>query len=445
MTPIIGVIASSKLKSVGGFIASYRNSNAGSNLTANGGFISTSDVFMEGETRGTLTSNTRALSIVVPMSSGTPVLYPGLQNINNTNCTWTSSGAWDTSANWFVSGHFDDTFYNYAMMAKYDLSTGTTQWVRQVGSSGNDTFFNGGNSWDEYNGWYRAAGQSYSPSGQILQAFSAAGGSMYQRLASCNTSGQGAMFGNRSGDGDFIWAFTSQKSSNTGTYYGQLFRVTRSPSVTWTRDFGSASKNMGFNDVFWSGDSSYISLAGQNWSDNTGIVVSYSGSGSLNWQREVTALSGGISGTRPRICMDEASNEVYALFTNNSSPQKAIILKFGGSGSLIWQRSLRLTSGGDVFTNFIRHKDGYLYVGLQADYGVSRQVLLKVPDAGTGTGSYSVDGWTYEYSSTAAVTVSTSSYSSGTGTLSIATSTKSVSTPSLSSVPFNPTTVVTNI
>lgn len=134
------------------------------------------------------------------------------------------------------------------------------------------------------------------------------------------------------------------------------------------------------------------------------------------WQRKLSA-SGSVRIFPTDLCLDQNGNIYVSAYGNDNS---AYIFKYNNSGSLQWQRKFD-TTGTDLATA-IAH-DGvssYFITGRTNVSGNNNLFVLKLPDDGTLTGSYALNGYTYNYTASTitdaagnlgSTSITTSSYS----------------------------------
>lgn len=125
-----------------------------------------------------------------------------------------------------------------------------------------------------------------------------------------------------------------------------LLKLNSSGAIQWQRGLGfnpEPDTNMGFADVSLDSSGNIIAAGSRNIVNvsQSGIIAKYDSSGTLLWQRGVSATSS-ISFTR---VVTDANNNIYALATRTRLDVPSgfslhpVLMKFDSSGNLQWQRS----------------------------------------------------------------------------------------------------------
>jgi hypothetical protein len=139
--------------------------------------------------------------------------------------------------------------------------------------------------------------------------------------------------------------------------------------------------------------------------ENASVLMKFNSSGTLQWSLQST----GTGGNFRDVAVDSSGN-VYTCGTEYTGNARLLIVKVNSSGTVQWKR--RLGAGipsGDGYAITIDSSDAVYAVGT-ASYsgGPQKALFIKLPNDGSKTGTYSVDGnnWVYEAST---ITISTGS------------------------------------
>jgi hypothetical protein len=150
-----------------------------------------------------------------------------------------------------------------------------------------------------------------------------------------------------------------------------------------------------------------------NGSLSYGVLMSFSSTGTLNWQRQ---LNGSYTINLEAVALD-SSNNIYAVGLYATSPWYIVIVKYNSSGTIQWQRTINCTSSSINLNGLsisIDNASNTMFIGAEGPSGTSNNMLFRLPTDGSHTGSFSVGGQTYSYASSS-FTDSSGILSTGTG------------------------------
>ncbi len=232
---------------------------------------------------------------------------------------------------------------------------------------------------------------------------------------------------------------TSEGEGNSDTL---LAKYNSSGTIQWQRILGGTGAEPGKSVSLDS--SSNVYLFGYTGSQGAGgrdfLLVKYNSSGTLQWQR----ILGGTGGDSGLSISFDSDDNAYVLGYSDSSGAGSndfLFAKYNSSGTIQWQRTLGGT-GSDLGKSVkIDSLNNLLISGGTASTGEGGNDVLfgKLPNDGSLTGTYSLDGVDIVYAAssltaaTSTLTAATSTLTSSTSTLTAATSTLTAASASLTS------------
>jgi len=328
------------------------------------------------------------------------------------------------------------------LIAKYDTS-GSLLWQRTFG--GSDYDFGYAAAHDTSGnigviGWYRPVAGNYYMN---LAKYNSSGAIQWQR--SLNSSEQEHGYGIATDSSDNFYTISDSELRN-GRADWLLAKYNSSGTIQWQRYLGNFSNSEeGYTIV--ADDSGNVYAGGRLYDGTTGSdfsVAKYNSSGTLQWVR---SFAEGVTGNYEAcsaIDLDSDGN-VYAV-GRMGSVTKYFIVKLNSSGTLQWQRTLG--QGYEAYANSVRiDAAGSICVtGHVDDYGAGDRFFLtaKLPNDGSLTGSYSLDGNTFTYAASS-LTMSSPTPDNGAGGLSSATTYLTSSSSSLTSATESETAYIVSL
>ena len=232
-------------------------------------------------------------------------------------------------------------------------------------------------------------------------------------------------------------------STGAGGYDFLLAKYDQDGIVQWQRVIGGAGGENGYGVAVDSSDNVYA--AGYTTSAGAGgadfLIAKYNSSGTIQWQR---VLGGAGNDSGQSVAIDSADN-VYVLgFTLSAGAGSLdfLLAKYNSSGTIQWQRVLGTAgsyeNGRSVAVDLL---DNVYVFGVTGGIGEGGDEYLqaKLPNDGSLTGTYALDGVDVVYAAssltaaTSTLTAATSSLTAATSSLTAATSTLTAATSSLTS------------
>ena len=372
----------------------------------------------------------------------------------------------DSNGNVYMAGDIEEVGGSNnrddAQIVKYDKD-GAIQWQRRIKSGAFDNDIFAGVAVDSSDNVY-AAGKVDNAGISVLAKYNSSGTIQWQRKL--HDGSNFSRFDAISIDSSDNIYVAGSGPVDTGTRDALLAKYNTSGTLQWQRALGKSSKYSSFTgiDIDSSGN---IYVSGTD-GDNA-IIAKYNSSGTLQWHKSIADSSYTINSSRD-IALDSSGNiygvgftnipdvantmfcfklnssgtmqwsrlvdhvanrneEAFGIFVNgdddifivgesymlDASNLNGIIVKFNSSGTLQYTRTF-VNSDDDETTRFLKgHSDGngnMLITGRTETGAVGQtdMLVLKLPDDGSLTGTYS----TLEYAS-ASKTTTTENFTSSNG------------------------------
>jgi uncharacterized delta-60 repeat protein len=345
----------------------------------------------------------------------------------------------DSSDNVYVLGLTNSTgagSYDF-LFAKYN-SAGTLQWQRILGSSQYDTGYS--IATDSSDNVYLLGREGGYPYDFLLAKYNSAGTIQWQRTLGGAGSDQGYSVAVDSSDS--LYVLGQSDSSGAGATDFLLAKYDSAGTIQWQRNLGGASNEIGNSVATDASNNAYV--IGETYSTGAGeydsLLAKYNSSGTLQWQRTLGGLS---SDYGKSVAVDSLGN-AYAFGYSGSTGAGGddfLIAKYNSAGTIQWQRTLGATSLDRGHSISIDLSDTLYVLGYTASTGGGNDdfLLAKLPNDGSLTGTYVLDGVSMVYAassltdSSASLTSATSSLTSATSSLTAATSSLTSASASLTS------------
>jgi uncharacterized delta-60 repeat protein len=303
----------------------------------------------------------------------------------------------DSSGNVYVIGYTaSGVDPRDIIFAKFNTS-GAIQWQRTLTNSGGNDY------------GYGIAVDSSANVYIIGQVY--AGGNYNFQLAKYNTSGTIQWQRKLGGYGDaygqgialdssanvYVIGY-SNPTAPSGTYNFQLAKYDTTGAIQWQRRLSSSSGNdYGYGIAVDSSGNVYVT--GNTNSPVDLQLAKYNTSGVIQWQRKLgysVTLDYGYG-----LAVDSSSN-VYVVGRSNarvypSTTMDLLLAKYDTNGSIQWQRVLGSTGTDEGFGIAVDTSGNVYVAGYSNVSGSYDFVMAKLPGDGTGTGVYSVGGYSYTY------------------------------------------------
>ena len=345
------------------------------------------------------------------------------------------SVAIDSSDNVYVFGYTNSTGegVNDFLLAKYN-SSGTIQWQRILGGAGND---NGESVAIDSSDNVYVLGRSYSVGAGSADLFFAkynsSGAIQWQRTLGTNLAEEGFSVAIDSANNVYLAGWT--QSTGAGGNDLLLAKYNSDGTIQWQRVLGGTSNEFSYSLAFDSSDNVYV--GGATRSEGVGnyscLLAKYNSAGTVQWQK---ILYGADNDQYRGIAVDSNDN-IYASGITSSTTGgdfDYISAKYDASGALQYQRTLG--GSGNSFSDAIAINSSdsiYLFGKTESTgAGFADFLLAKLPNDGSLTGTYVLDGVNIVYAASS-LTAATSTLTAATSSLTSATSGATDSTASLTS------------
>ena len=281
-------------------------------------------------------------------------------------------------------------------------SSGVEQWRKTFEGQGNSPQTV---SLDASESMYVASTQSFlSPTGVVFVKLDSSGNVVWQLGLRNNSVIDGSGFESADGlngqgeasidsSGNIIFSIMGIKNfqGSGGSKKSIIAKYNSSRTLLWQKVFSSAT----FDSFFFlfpikvdSSNNLYACFADYATLNST-VLVKMDPSGNILWQRK---LFSNVSVSAGPIALDADSNVYVSGVSNN----KGFFVKYNSSGVLQWQRFIS-TSAGTI--SFLRHEikgteNVHIRVRFSGNINNKESIILSLPQDGSVTGSYLVDGMT---------------------------------------------------
>ena len=337
----------------------------------------------------------------------------------------------DSSGDVYVSG-IGDSFDG--LIFKYN-SSGTLQWQKDIPYMQNAFIAMDSSNNIYVAGTYYTGGVSNNNRNWLIMKLNNSGSLTWAREMTGSTT-------------DLVTGIAVDSSGNVFVsgynFAGQagIVKYNTSGTFQWHRKLdGTSWEYSGGVAVDSSGNSYVLYHSGSSGSNDTSngnmVIAKYNSSGTVVWQRTIGDGVYQEFGFNSNSIAIDSSNNIY-IFVATNSPEAAgdrdyLIAKYNDSGVIQWQR---LLGGGDRENSYGISVDnsGYIYIAgdTESTDAVSNSrtdgFAAKLPDDGTGTGTYGV--FTYVESN---LTESAGGLTDSAGWLSDSSSSVSISNSSMTS------------
>ena len=305
------------------------------------------------------------------------------------------SVAVDSSGNVYVVGMTFSTGPGVGaiLIAKFN-SSGTLQWRRTLGGSGSDYGYgiavdSSGNS---YVTGYTTGG-GYGNDDIITAKYDTNGNIQWQRiLGGTGNDGADAIAVDSSGN---AYVFAHTESAGAGNYDMLVAKYNSSGSIQWQKTVGTGPGILEWSQGIEVDSSGNIYLAGYTIGSGVGagsydfLITKLNSSGAFQWSRTL----GGSSLDYGRAIAVDSSGNVYVTgetASTGTGMYEGLIVKYDSSGTLQWQR-IFYGSQNEYLNGIGVDNSGNVYVGgrtASSGEGDQEFLIAKLPDDGTGTGTY---------------------------------------------------------
>ena len=344
-----------------------------------------------------------------------------------------SATAIDSSDNVYVFGNTlsEGPGNTSLVLAKYN-SSGAIQWQRILGDTGAE--LGRGIAIDVSDNIYLAGSTVSEGAGLsdfFLAKYNTSGTIQWQRILGGAGADDAQAVATDSAGNVYIAGYST--SSGAGSYDFLFAKYNSSGTIQWQRTLGGTDMEFCRGLTIDSSDNIYLSGEtdpGAGGGDDF-LVAKYNSSGTIQWQR---TLGGSGTDDGHGIVVDSSDN-VYVFGDSNSEGEGSddfVIAKYNSSGTIQWQRILGSTGLEFAYSVAIDSSETLNLSGLTNGTGEGSFdfLLAKVPNDGSLTGTYVLDGVDFVYAAST-LTAATSTLTSATSSLTAATSTLTSSTSTL--------------
>jgi hypothetical protein len=438
--PIIGSFASGGSRGFGGlrtygpfvppqtYFVSY-DTGASVNLTINGSAIDSSD---NSYVVGQWSNNNGYMAKY--NNAGVGQWYRQFYESQGVAYDWGNQAVIDSNDNLWITHTTDLSGANSPALSKVNVSTGTfASTSYMLSSSGGNNYIGGRLSVDASNNLYFTGQGDYDGSGFKLFTckYNSSGVMQWQRRYLAPWSTGYAVTVDSSSN-----SYTGGRHNASGSYVAFLAKRNTSGTNQWQRTYTESAGENYINDVHVDlNDNTYFcSVAGTAGSRSSHLVKIDNASGDIIWQRRITG-SPFISA----ITTDLSGNIYVGGFATGTDT--GLIMKYNSSGTLQWSRTM--TS----INYFIRiiWKNNSLYLSSNNTIGGYTSALtIKVPDDGSKTGTYINGSATHVYAA-GSVSDTSGTLTAGSGGATDSAGTMSTPSYSMTNIASSPTRYKTTI
>jgi len=416
-------------QAAGGVSISYWLSTLGSSQYEEGGSVavdSAGNAYIAGYTlSGGAGANEGVLAKYLPDGS-----IAWQRFLGGTNDDILRSITVDSSDNVYVSGRtksVDPGNVDF-LLAKYN-SSGTIQWQRilQGGSADDANSVKVDSSGNVYIG-----GQTQSTgAGQIdflLAKYNSSGTIQWQKVL--GSSREELLYGIAFDTSDNVYVVGSG-NSGPGALESVLAKYNSSGTIQWQRKLGGSGTGSATGyDIVIDGSNNIYIVGDERYSGTPKMLLAkYNSSGTIQWQRSLGATDNDAG---RGIALDSLGNVYLCGYSVNvgAGNNDFVIAKYNSSGTIQWQRTLGATSSDTGFSIAVDLLDNLFAFGSTGSTGAGSNdfLLAHLPNDGSLTGTYTLDGVSMVYAAsglsatTTAFASNASSYTDSTSSLTSSTS-----------------------
>ena len=271
-------------------------------------------------------------------------------------------------AGYDLSGANDDA----AIVARITTSTGALTWQRRITGAASSSTYGYGVAVDSSLNVYTTLLSTSGGNALYLVKYNSSGTLQWQRKLSA------------SGGSPKVAAsdFTLNVFYTTGT---GVVSYDSTGAIQWQKALGANIAGIRADP-----NSAYIAVCGHDSSASPikGVVIVLNGStGGISWQR---TIHDGSSIYLNDVCFDGLGN-VYVVGLDSTT--RTVVLKYSNSGVLQWQRSIGVSSFNVKGTGVAHDGDLGVFVVGASSQSTQTAIITKIKDDGTGTGT--LGGYTY--------------------------------------------------
>jgi hypothetical protein len=305
--------------------------------------------------------------------------------------------ALDSSDNVHITGDDASRWF----IAKYN-SSGTIQWQRQLGGGAPDKGY--AITTDSSSNVY-VCGESLATGTRdiIVAKYNSSGTIQWQRKLdtfSYSIAGEDSGYGVAVDTSSNVYICGIAEDA-AGTWDMFIAKYNTSGTIQWQRTLDIASQNLyAFAIAVDSSGNPHITGSSRNAGVQAIAVIKYNTSGTLQWQRVIENSGGNYTNTAGNgISIDSSSNVYINGVCNQTGTVDFQMAKYNSSGTIQWQR--RIGSGSADYGQAVAVNGSKVYVtGYTNAGGNNNWLFAQLPNDGSKTGTYTVDGSSFTYAST---------------------------------------------
>jgi uncharacterized delta-60 repeat protein len=325
----------------------------------------------------------------------------------------------DSSSNVYIAGVGNGTV---TQIAKYDTS-GTILWQRKLTDAGSSYAY--GIALDSSANVY-VSGNMYTSGSQAIfvAKYDTSGTIQWQRVLQNTDAGvtdQGRGVAVDSSGNVYIAGFGPPVDFSP-EYQAYLIKYDTSGTLQWQRKLHGATNAKDYGYAVAVDSSSNVYVVGESDNNNIGgisdgLIAKYNSSGTIQWQRRLGNTQG--ASRMNSVAVDSSSNIYICGTTSFNGPDQILLAKYDTSGTIQWQRNIdnstRMRGFGITTSSNNVYVAGYILNSSNVGF-----FIAKLPNDGSLTGTYTVDGVSIIYAVTTK-TDATSTLSAGTASLAAST------------------------
>jgi len=330
----------------------------------------------------------------------------------------------DGAGNVFISGNTTGSLaspnagLNDAFVTKYDNS-GNLLWSRQPGTTAEDLSYgvsadNAGNVYITGTTEGSLGGPNAGGVDAFVNKYDGSGNILWSRQFGSTTHDYAQGLRADSAGNVYVTGYTfgNLVGFNAGQTDAFLFKYDGSGNLVWKRQFGTSGGDNAYavssdtaGNVYVTGETTG-SFGGPGTNSDDAFLAKFDSAGNILWKRQVGTPTIDSSTS---VSTDAAGNVYISGFTRgslaapNAGNNDAFLIKYDGSGNLLWTRQLG-TSGVDTSFGVLADSANNVYITGNSDgglggpgFGGSDAFLIKYdgsgnPLWGTQLGTNAVDG-----------------------------------------------------
>ena len=332
---------------------------------------------------------------------------------------------YDGGSNVFIGGQ--RTFQN-GVIVQIGTALGNFGWQRELGGGvatpNSAHFTTAANATHVYSGGFYAPGGGASPQlAQIIQYNKTTGAITWIRrlgAATPSLSSQNGFKGMTIDSGGNVYLVGEERQTFSGFKVGLMAKFNVSGGLLNVNSFGGGTDNFDFQDCFLDSSNNLYAIGTVDENTGTGperaVLVKMDSSLNVLWQRYIgdatnQCRAGGV--------WVDSSDRIFVSAYSLTGPigsRDVILAEYNASGTQIWMNDFGEVVGTETGHNIGGDNSGSLYfianTTSTAGSGGNDGLIARVPDNGSGTGTYG----TFIYQ-TSSIATGTPTYSNGSSSM----------------------------